>query len=76
MILLRRLDGSELVINIDHVLSVEKTPDTVITLTTGARLMVRESVDDIIQRAIDYHRQIHHRLRVVDSASSQEEEEI
>jgi flagellar protein FlbD len=75
MILLRRLDGSELVINVDHLLSVEKTPDTVITLTTGARLMVRESVDDIIQRAIEYHQQIHRQIRVIDSTSPQEEEE-
>ena len=58
MILVTRLDGREVVINIDLVVTVEKTPDTVLTLTTGDRIMVRESLEEIVQRAVAYR----HRL--------------
>jgi flagellar protein FlbD len=58
MIYVTRLDGREVVINVDLIITIEKTPDTVITLTTGDRIMVREPVDEIVQRAIAYR----HRL--------------
>jgi len=51
MIAVTRLGGAELVINADLIVTVEKTPDTVITLTTGDRVMVRESVDEVVARA-------------------------
>ena len=54
MVFLTRLDGSEFVINIEHVLTIERTPDTVVTLTTGARLMVKEKVEDVVAKAITY----------------------
>ena len=48
MISVTRLGGTEVVINTDLIVTVEKTPDTVITLTTGDRIMVRESVEDVV----------------------------
>jgi flagellar protein FlbD len=51
MIAVTRLGGAEVVINTDLILTVEKTPDTVITLTTGDRIMVRESVEEVVARA-------------------------
>jgi flagellar protein FlbD len=51
MIAVTRLGGSEVVINADLIITVEKTPDTVITLTTGDRIMVRESVEEVVARA-------------------------
>jgi flagellar protein FlbD len=51
MISLTRLAGSEVVINTDLIVTVEKTPDTVITLTTGDRIMVKESVEEVVERA-------------------------
>ena len=56
MIAVTRLDGRELVVNLDRVVSVESTPDTMLTLTGGDRLMVREGVDEVVRRAIDYKR--------------------
>jgi len=53
-----RFDGSELVVNAGHLLLVEHTPDTVLVLTTGDRIMVRESVDDVITRVVSYRRLI------------------
>ena len=40
MIFLTKLDGTQLVVNDDQILWLERTPDTVIHLATGARLMV------------------------------------
>jgi flagellar protein FlbD len=58
MIYVTRLDGREVVINVDLIITIEKTPDTVLTLTTGDRIMVRESVDEVVQRAIAYRHRI------------------
>ncbi len=58
MILLTRLDGREVVINTDLVVTVERTPDTVVTLTTGDRIMVRESVQDVVERAIAFRHRV------------------
>ncbi len=58
MITLTRLDGKELVVNADHILTAEATPDTVLLLTTGLRLMVRESVPEVVDRAAWWHRRI------------------
>ncbi len=48
MIQLTRLDGAPIVINAECIQSVEPTPDTLITLTTGLKLFVQESVDDVV----------------------------
>ena len=41
MIAVTRLDGTELVVNVDLIVTIERTPDTVLTLTTGDRIMVQ-----------------------------------
>jgi flagellar protein FlbD len=56
VILLTRLDGKELVVNADHVLTVEATPDTVLQLTTGVHLMVREPVEELVERVATWRR--------------------
>ncbi len=56
MILLTRLDGKELVVNADHVLTVEATPDTVIMLTNGMHLMVKEPPDEVVERVAAWRR--------------------
>ena len=58
MIRVTRLDGSELVINSDLVETVERTPDTVISLLNNHKLVVRESVDEIVSRVVEYRRRI------------------
>ncbi len=54
MIYLTRLDGKQFVANCDHILTVEHTPDTVVTATTGMRWMVRETVEEVIDRVIHF----------------------
>ncbi len=59
MILLTRLDGERFVLNAELIRYVETRPDTFITLTNGERLVVRESMDEVLHRAIDYQRSKH-----------------
>jgi len=56
MILLTRLDGKELVVNADHVLTVEATPDTVIQLVNEMHLMVKEPPDGVIEKVAAWRR--------------------
>lgn len=51
---------------------VEATPDTVITLTTGKKIVVKESVDEIIQRVIAYKQKIFTQAAILDSFSRNE----
>lgn len=49
MIRVTRLDHQELVLNCDLVESIEARPDTTIRLITGASLVVREGVDELLE---------------------------
>jgi len=59
MIPLRRLNGHPIMVNADLIESLEETPDTVVTLTSGNKLIVRDSMDEIRDRIIDFKRKIH-----------------
>lgn len=58
MIFLTRLDGREVVVNTDLVVTVERIPDTVVTLTTGDRIMVREPVEEVVERAVAFRHRV------------------
>jgi flagellar protein FlbD len=58
MIRLRRLNGAEFVLNAELIQEIEAKPDTIVTLTNGQKLMVRESVDEVQRAAVEYKRQI------------------
>jgi flagellar protein FlbD len=58
MIKLTRLNRCPLVLNSDLIEHMEVTPDTVITLTTGQKLMVLESAEEVIARVIEFRRSI------------------
>ena len=44
--------------NAELIKTVEKTPDTLITLTTGDKILVKESMEEVVERAIEYGRVI------------------
>ncbi|OQX91493.1 MAG: flagellar protein FlbD [candidate division Zixibacteria bacterium 4484_95] len=56
MIKLTRLNDSELVINTDLIEYIEAIPDTIISLTTGKKIMVKETVDDVINKVENFKR--------------------
>lgn len=59
MIKLTRLDGEPFVLNAEMIRYVETRPDTFVTLTTGERMVVAESMDEVVNRAIAYQQQKH-----------------
>ncbi len=60
MITVTRLNHQELTLNSDLIESLEETPDTVITMTTGNKYIVTESSNEIINKIIDFKRKILH----------------
>lgn len=58
MIHVTRLQGQDIVLNCDHILYIELTPDTTIIFRSGQRLMVQEEPDKIIESIIEYRRKI------------------
>lgn len=58
MILLTRLNKEPMVVNAELIKIIEPTPDTLITLINGDHFMVRESVQEVVDKAIDYARRI------------------
>ena len=56
MIYVTRLNGERIALNIDIIEQMEETPDTVITLTTGKKLVVRESMHRIREDIIDFRK--------------------
>jgi flagellar protein FlbD len=56
MIKLTQLGGETFLLNAELIKYVETRPDTIVTLTNGERLLVREPMDEVLRRAIDYQR--------------------
>lgn len=56
MIALTRLNGTQFVLNAEKIRLLEATPDTLISCDGGERLVVRETVQEVIERSIDYAR--------------------
>ena len=54
MIKLTRLDGEPFILNAELIRYIESRPDTFVTLTTGDRMIVREPMDEVMQRAVRY----------------------
>ena len=58
MITVTRLNNKAMVLNAELIKTVESTPDTLITLINGDRILVTESLEEIVQRAIEYGSQL------------------
>ncbi len=58
MIRVTRLNGKAFVVNADLVQFVEATPDTVITLVNHEKIVVKESPEEVVRRAIEYNREV------------------
>ncbi len=59
MITLTRLDGSHLIVNADLIEFVEATPDTIVSLATGKKVVVRESPEAVVQAVVAYKQMIY-----------------
>ena len=54
MIKLTRLNNSKLVINAEMIEFVEAIPDTIVSLVSGKKIMVTESVDHVVEQVIEF----------------------
>ena len=59
MIQVTRLDGSKLHVNAELIRFIESTPDTVISLSDGVKLVVREKPETVVDEVVAYQRRIH-----------------
>jgi len=58
MIKLTRLNNNLLIVNSDLIKCVENSPDTVLTLVTGEKIIVRETTEQVLERVISFRRAI------------------
>jgi flagellar protein FlbD len=58
MIPVTRLDHTPMFLNADLIEWIERTPDTVVGLVNGERILVRESPEQIVERVIEFKRAI------------------
>ncbi len=58
MITVTRLNGSQYCLNPDLIMTVESTPDTVVTLINEKKFIVKESPENIREQYIAYRRRV------------------
>ena len=58
MIKVTRLNGSEFVLNAELIRTVEALPDSTITLINGDKLIVKETMEEIVEKAVSYGRSL------------------
>lgn len=58
MIELTKLNGAPFIVNAELIETIEATPDTVITLINGRKMMVKETVDEVVTKAVVYKKQL------------------
>jgi flagellar protein FlbD len=56
MIQLTRLNHQQFAVNSDLIKFIEKAPDTVVTLTTGEKIVVLETPERVIEKVIEFRR--------------------
>jgi flagellar protein FlbD len=58
MIQLTRLNNSPLIVNSDLIKFVEQSPDTVLTLINGEKILVRETAEKVLERIVQFRRTV------------------
>jgi flagellar protein FlbD len=58
LIALTRLNGSRFVINAEMIRTIEERPDTTIVLMNGDTFIVRERLDEVVAKAVEYGRMV------------------
>ncbi len=72
MIKLTQLNGRTIVVNVDLIEFVESAPDTIVSLTTGKKILVKETDEEVIRLTAAFWRMCHAAERpVVSSPTAQ-----
>ena len=65
MIVVKKVNQQEIVINCELIVTIEFTPDAVMSLTTGDKIIVDETREDLLRKIIEYKRSVNCRPEVV-----------
>ena len=65
MIVVKKINGEEIIVNCDLIQMIEFSPHAVMSLTTGEKLVVDETRVDILRKVVEYKRAIHKRAEVL-----------
>jgi flagellar protein FlbD len=66
MIMVTRFDGTRLAVNVQLIEFVEATPDTVLSMTTGRKLIVRETPEQVVDAVVAFKRRVLGGLQMMD----------
>lgn len=65
MIIVKKINGEEIIVNCDLIETIEFSPHAVMSLTTGEKVIVDETRDEILRKVIEYKRAIYKRAEVL-----------
>ncbi|MCL1788734.1 MAG: flagellar FlbD family protein [Oscillospiraceae bacterium] len=74
MIILTKLNGKEILINERHIETAKESPDTVISMSSGATYIVSEKLDEIMDKVIEFNRNSKRKSRFSGGEAKQESE--
>ncbi len=72
MIRLTRINETPFYVNGDLIVFIDATPDTVVTLTTGEKVRVRERAEEVAERVVEYKRRVSGRRAEGEAQGSEE----
>ncbi len=59
MIYLKKINDKEIVINCDKIESIQESPDTIILLSNGKKIIVKNSIDEIVEKTVEFKRKLY-----------------
>ena len=65
MIVVKKINQQEIIVNCDLIETIEFTPHAVMSLTTGEKIVVDETRDAILQKIMEYKRAVHRQSEVI-----------
>ena len=65
MIVVKKINGDEIVVNDDLIETIEFTPHAVLSLTTGEKVILDETREDLLNKIIEYRRAIFRRTEAM-----------
>lgn len=71
MIALQKLNGEQFVLNSDLIECIESTPDTLIVLNNGKKVLVSNTIEDIVRKAIKYRQLCGQTLQVAQKPAAE-----
>lgn len=69
MIRLTRINETAFYVNGELIAFIDVTPDTVLTLTTGEKVRVRERAEEVVERVVEYKRRVAAGVRQAEPAA-------